>query len=176
MLLGSFGTCFLRQTASNVHVARARGRRHMPIDCYWAGLELSFSTGRHVARTRVRQIAPSRREGGIKCEELAKLCSTRLHGEQSPSNYHWSASACNLARGPGTTFVSRLCFVDCVRQLAKKRSKQKFRKRTQSRSQTSWLPSFPIPKPPFPGIQSRTHSGGDLVASLRGGLSPGPQH
>ena len=46
MLLGSFGTFFLRQTASNVHVARARGRRHMPIECYWAGLELSFSTGR----------------------------------------------------------------------------------------------------------------------------------
>ena len=86
----------------------------------------------------------------MKCEELAKLCSTRLHGEQSPSNYHWKASACNLARGPGTTFVSRLVFVDCVRQLAKKRSKQKFRKRTQSRSQTSWLPSFPVPKPPPP--------------------------
>ena len=46
MLLGSFGTFFLRQAASNVHVARARGRRHMTIECYWAGLELSFSTGR----------------------------------------------------------------------------------------------------------------------------------
>ena len=158
MLLGSFGTFFLRQAASNVYVARARGRRHMPIECYWARLELSFSgrlqttctllargaagtcqlnaTGlvwnflsppaegnAHVARTRVRQIAPSRREGGMKCEELAKFCSTRLHGEQSPSNYHWNASACNLARGPGTTFVSRLVFVDCVRQLAKERSK-----------------------------------------------------
>ena len=120
----------------------------------WNFLSPPAEGNAHVARTRVRQIAPSRREGGMKCEELAKFCSTRLHGEQSPSNYHWNASACNLARGPGTTFVSRLVFVDCVRQLAKKRSKLKFRKRTQSRSQTSWLPSFPIPKPPSPGIQS----------------------
>ena len=46
MLLGSLGTFFLRQTAINVHVARARGRRHMTIECYWAGLELSLTTGR----------------------------------------------------------------------------------------------------------------------------------
>ena len=86
----------------------------------WNFLSPPAEGNAHVARTRVRQIAPSRREGGIKCEELAKLCSTRLHGEQSPSNYHWKASACNLARAPETTFVWRLFFVGCVRQLAKK--------------------------------------------------------
>ena len=63
----------------------------------------------------------------------------RLHGEEG------------LCMQSSTWPRSHFCFETFFRRLRasarEKRSKQNYRKRAQGRSQTSWLPSFPIPQP-----------------------------
>ena len=157
MLLGSFGTFFHRQTASNVHVARASGRRHMPIECYWAGLELSFSPGRRQCarcphtRAANRAFTERRRDetrGAGKA--LLHAATRRAITKQLPLE--------RLCMQSSTWPRNHFCFETFVRRLRASAREKRIETETHE-TNTKPIPNILAPvlpdsEAPSPGIQS----------------------
>ena len=154
MLLGSLGTFLLRQTAINVHVARARGRRHMTIECYWAGLELSLTTGRRQCARCPHTRAANRAVTERRRDKMRGAGKALLHAATRTAITKQLPLA-RICMQSSTWPKNHFCFETFFRRLRASAREKKIETeipKTNTKPIPNILapPSFPIPRPAPP--------------------------